>query len=139
MDRREIETTLEAIYAARAANDAAGILTHFAPGACWHIAGQPDCCGAAQAHRGEALRPALETMCGLFQVQDLRPGPAIIDGDRAAVAIQARFTFTPTGETVETAMADIWTFRDGKVVEVAEYLDTARLAQLHARAGAPAG
>jgi len=134
MDRSAIEATLNAIYAAREANDATGILAHFAPDACYRIAGDPRSCSAAEAHRGAALQPALEGMCGLFQVQHLHVAPAIIDGDRAAVTVQARFTFAPTGETVDTGMVDIWTFRDGKVAEVTEYLDTAHLARLQAPA-----
>ena len=132
MDRRQIEATLTAIYTARAANDAAGILAHFAPGAAWCIAGDNGCCGMAQDYRGEALPAALGAMCALFQVQALDPGPMIIDGPRAAVPVRARFTFAPTGETVETAMVDIWTFADGKVQAVEEYLDTAHLARLQA-------
>ena len=132
MDRRQIEATLTAIYAARAANDAAGILAHFAPSAAWRIAGDSGCCAMAQDYRGEALPAALGTMCALFQVQALEPGPAIIDGPRAAVPVRARFTFAPTGETVDTAMLDLWTFADGQVQSVEEYLDTAHLARLSA-------
>lgn len=132
MDRRRIEATLAAIYAARAANDAAGILAHFAPGAAYRIAGDRASCAMAQDYRGDALPAALGAMCALFQVQALEPGPAIIDGPRAAVPVRARFTFTPTGETVDTAMIDLWTFADGKVQAVEEYLDTAHLARLQA-------
>jgi ketosteroid isomerase-like protein len=130
MDRRRIEATLTAIYAARAANDAAGILAHFAQGAAYRIAGDSACCGMAQEYRGEALPAALGAMCALFQVQALDPGPPIIDGPRAAVPVRARFTFAPTGETVDTAMVDLWTFANGKVAAVEEYLDTAHLARL---------
>jgi ketosteroid isomerase-like protein len=132
MDRLLIEATLTAIYAARAANNAAGILAHFAPTAAYRIAGDSACCGMAQEYRGDALPAALGVMCAIFQVQALDPGPMIIDGPRAAVPVRARFTFAPTGETVDTAMVDVWTFADGKVQAVEEYLDTAHLARLQA-------
>ncbi len=130
MERDRIEAALRAIYAARAANDAEGILDAFAPGGCYRIAGSQETCTLATAHRGEALRPAVETMCRMFHVRELRPGRMVIDGEQAAVVVDARFTFMPTGEEVQTAMVNFWTFRDGKVVDVIEFLDTAHVERL---------
>jgi len=136
MERDRIEVALRRIYAARAANDAESILEAFAPGACYRIAGSPESCTLATAHRGEALRPAVEAMCRMFHVRELQPGRMVIDGDHAAVMVDARFTFMPTGEEVRTTMVDFWTFRDGKVVDVIEFLDTAHVERLLA-ASAP--
>jgi ketosteroid isomerase-like protein len=134
MDRAEIEALLNATYAARHASDVDGILAAFAPGASYRIAGDRDSCPIAADHHGEALAPAIKTMCGMFQSQEWKVTNMIIDGDKAAVTIEARFTFAPTGDTAETRIVDIWTFRDGLAVDVIEYADTAHLMRLAALA-----
>ena len=51
----------------------------------------------------------------------------VAEGDRVAVLGSTAWRNRLTGRTVDTAKADFWTFRDGKVVEFHELYDTAAL------------
>lgn len=51
----------------------------------------------------------------------------IAEGNHVAVRGSTAWTNRKTGKKVETAKADFWTFRDGKVVEFHELYDTAAL------------
>lgn len=135
MARGSIETALRHAYARRAANDAAGTMDIFAPDATYRIAGHADFCIMAAAHRGPALRNAVDTACSLFRASSFEPRFVSIDDDHATVLVLGTFEFVPTGETITTELAHIWTFKDGKAVEMVEFLDTALAAHLHARVG----
>jgi len=51
----------------------------------------------------------------------------VAEGDRVAVLGSTAWRNRKTGRAVDTAKADFWTFRDGKVVEFHELYDTAAL------------
>ena len=61
-----------------------------------------------------------------FRLVDL-----ILDGDRAATRIDTDITSRHTGTSRKTELALFWTIRDGQVVELHEYHDTATVAQSH--------
>jgi ketosteroid isomerase-like protein len=51
----------------------------------------------------------------------------VAEGDRVAVLGSTAWRNRKTGRAVDTAKADFWTFRDGRVVEFHELYDTAAL------------
>ena len=53
------------------------------------------------------------------------PEDFIAEADRVVVVSRVAFTFRQTGKVVESPKADIYRFRDGKVVEFMEFFDTA--------------
>jgi uncharacterized protein len=78
----------------------------------------------AAIHRGlEAIRGYFAQWTEMFEVIDFRTEELIEAGDK----VFARFRFSGKGATsgvpVETEQAQVWTFRDGKVVRVEEYFD----------------
>ena len=130
MDRAEIEAMLHRLYAMREANDLEGALESFAPQAIWRTVGDPGSCSVAGSHRGAALRPAMQALFGAFRAIAFRPTALLIDGDRAVATVRAELVFTPTGERINTEIAHVWSFADGKVTAVDEFLDTALAARL---------
>lgn len=54
------------------------------------------------------------------------PEVFLADGDRVAVFGKCAFRNRKTGKVAETAVANLWRFRDGKAVEYFELYDTAR-------------
>ncbi|MFK7954810.1 MAG: nuclear transport factor 2 family protein [Lysobacterales bacterium] len=48
----------------------------------------------------------------------------IAQGDRVVVLADCAFTHKTTGKTTETPKADVWEFRDGKIVSFHEFYDT---------------
>jgi ketosteroid isomerase-like protein len=54
------------------------------------------------------------------------PEVFVAEGDRVAVFGRCAFRNRKTGKVAETAIANLWTFRDGKAVDYFELYDTAR-------------
>ena len=54
------------------------------------------------------------------------PVEFIAQGDRVVVLSKVAFRFRKTGKVVESPKADVFRFRDGLIVECAEFFDTAR-------------
>ena len=130
MTRSEIEACVRSIYAARQAGDCDGVMGHLCEGCAYEMMGDDGASPVPGRHEGPMVRSAMEALVAAFPVLDLRLEGLIVDGNRAAVEVVARLRFGPTGETFDTRWASMFTFRDGRVVEVREYIDTARAAQL---------
>lgn len=131
MTRDAIESILNGIYASRKANDVAQILSYFAPDAVYRIAGDARVCPVAAAHRGGALRETVSMLCEAFPATEFAPRRIVVDGDTAMSWVALSVVFARTGEKIDSELAHVWTFRDGKVAELVEFLDTALVAQLH--------
>lgn len=54
------------------------------------------------------------------------PHEFIAEGDRVVVLSDVAFRYRKTGKLVESPKADVYRFRDGKIVEVFEFFDSAR-------------
>ena len=58
----------------------------------------------------------------------------IFDGDRAAVHSRINVRHTAGPEVYTTDILDLFTFRDGKIVELVEFADTALINRMTASA-----
>lgn len=56
------------------------------------------------------------------------PDTYVCQGDRIAVFGSTAWTNKATGKNAEVSVAHLWTFRDGKAVEMREVFDSARAA-----------
>jgi ketosteroid isomerase-like protein len=54
----------------------------------------------------------------------------VIDGDRAAVHSRVDIHFKPKDHKYQTEILDVFRFKDGKVIELVEFADTAQLKDL---------
>jgi ketosteroid isomerase-like protein len=80
----------------------------------------------AAIHRGlEAIRGFFAQWTGMFEDIDFRAEELIDAGDKVFAWIRFSGKGITSGAPVETEQAQIWTFRDGKVVRVEEYFDRA--------------
>lgn len=134
MSRDAIEAAVRAIYAARAAGDAAALLAHFAPDAAYRVVGDASACPTSTEHRGASLLAAFTALNQAMPVRSLRIASLLIEGDRAVAEIEATLAFAPTGEVFDTRWVNLFTFQGGKVTDCAEYIDTAKAARLFAGA-----
>jgi ketosteroid isomerase-like protein len=113
-------------FAARLKNDPAAVTPLFAPQARYVMVGAP----------GES--PVVSTDLGAASFSDIAAGLAaawrwrsveiralVAEGDKAAAHFGLVVDYTPTGERVNTELANFWTFRDGLCVELIEFVDTA--------------
>ncbi len=53
-----------------------------------------------------------------------------IDGEQAAVHSRVKITFIPGDKTFTTDILDSFLFKDGKIVKLVEFADTALIKQL---------
>ena len=78
----------------------------------------------AATHRGlEAIDRYFAHWAGMFESIDLRAEELIDAGDKVFAWIRFSGRGTTSGAPVEMEQAQIWTFREGKVVRVEEYFD----------------
>ena len=61
-----------------------------------------------------------------WEMVHFTPEEFIADGDRVVVLSSVAFRFRKTGKVAESPKADVFRFRDGKIVEFVEFFDTAR-------------
>jgi ketosteroid isomerase-like protein len=133
MGSNAIETAIRDAYAARARNDAAELALIFAPDATFRDMGHPAYCSAAATSKGPEIRTALEKLCEVFPASGYDLTSMITEGDRAAVICRANFRYAPTGESLTLDLMQFWTFKDGKVIELLEFFDTAHVAHVMAQ------
>ena len=80
----------------------------------------------AATHRGlEAIRGYFAQWTGMFEDIDFRAEELIDAGDKVFAWIRFSGKGVASGAPVETEQAQVWTFRDGKVMRVEEYFDRA--------------
>jgi ketosteroid isomerase-like protein len=81
-------------------------------------------------HRGlEAIRGYFAQWTGMFESIDLRDDELIDAGDKVFAWIRISGHGAASGASVEMEQAQVWTFREGKVVRVEEYFDRAEALQ----------
>jgi ketosteroid isomerase-like protein len=80
----------------------------------------------AATHRGlEAIRGYFAQWAGMFDGIDFRAEELFDAGDKVFAWIRFSGKGVTSGAPVEMEQAQVWTFRDGKVVRVEEYFDRA--------------
>ena len=103
----------------------------FDPDAVFELAGSKEMVAAVGAAKGhQAVRT---TMTGLIEVFDFIDRDIIgivIDGERAAVHSRVKIKYVPLDRTFTTDLLDSFHFKDGKIVELVEFADTALLKNL---------
>ncbi len=82
-----------------------------------------DCCGT------NAFWETIGRIQADWSIDDYRLTDIIVSGERAATQIGVTITSRHTGATRETELALFWTVKDGCVVELHEYHDTAAAAR----------
>jgi uncharacterized protein len=97
------------------------LLTIYASDAEWMAAREdPD----AAIHRGlEAIRGYFAQWVEMFEGIDFRAEELIDAGDKVFAWMRFSGKGTASGAPVEMEQAQVWTFREGKVVRVEEYFD----------------
>jgi len=126
MDRESTMALIERAYEARRTEDIEGIMAIFHPEGKFQLAGSKEhtaALGTAQGH-GE-LRTTLAGLIAAFQFVQREIVSIVIENERAAVHSRVKLRFVPKDRTVTTDLLDLWKFKDGKIVELVEFADTA--------------
>ena len=131
MDRAQIAAVIDKTYAARKAGDVEALVGLFRPDGVFRVAGAPEFFPVATSARGEAeIRNRVRAFVQTFQFLEFEPLDLIIEGDKAARRWRAKIRHVPSGEVREMEAGDIWTFKDGRVASLVQFIDTAMVADL---------
>ncbi len=105
--------------------DFESVLSNFAEDVEWHAAGPPDILPWAGTHRGRdgwmRWRELLGQTVEYKQFDTLK---FVAQGDTIVQFIHAKGVAKGTGRSYDSDIARVWTFREGKVVRVQNFLDT---------------
>jgi ketosteroid isomerase-like protein len=128
MDRATIESILKEAYAARVRGDVEATVGFFADDAVFALAGASHV--ALRCTDCDALRGAMAGLVQAFEFKAHEILSLVVEGEKAAAHTRVRVRSTVTGEEETTEMADLVTFRDGKIVSFLEFCDTALAARM---------
>jgi ketosteroid isomerase-like protein len=131
----EMKRRIRDLYAARVAGRLDATLADFSDDVTFDFngvgAGFP---GLAGAVKGKAnVAATIEGLIETFRFEDWRERSLIVEGDHAALHWSGRVVFTPTGASDTFDVVDLFTFKDGKIVELRQSTDTAKVKALVSR------
>jgi ketosteroid isomerase-like protein len=72
-----------------------------------------------------AMRERLVELQTTYEFQSFRPFVIVADDERVAARVAMELKHRNTGRVLKIENAHFWTVRDGRVVELVEYYDTA--------------
>jgi ketosteroid isomerase-like protein len=125
-DRKTIEALIEKSYHARGNGDIEGLMSAFHPEAVFELAGSKTVLAVAGASQGhQDVRTTMTGLVATFEFVQRDIISMTIDGDRAAVHSRIKVRSVPNDKTATTDILDLFKFKDGKVIELVEFADTA--------------
>jgi ketosteroid isomerase-like protein len=127
-NREAILEVIKRAYEARGRGDLEGLMQAFHRDAVFTLIGDKkalDVTGTFHGH--DQVREALRDFISSFDFLDRLILSDVIEGDRAAVHSCIVVRYGPTKETWTADCLDLFTFKDGKVIELVEFADTAQI------------
>jgi ketosteroid isomerase-like protein len=124
---------IERAYEARRSGNVDAIIALCHPNAKFEIVGfsnQSAPRGSAQGH--SELRVTLAELIAAFEFVERNILTVLVEGNQAAVHSRVKLRFVPKSKTITTDLLDLWTFQDGKVIQLLEFVDTALVNDLTA-------
>jgi ketosteroid isomerase-like protein len=126
MDRGAIEALIGQAYAARKEGDIERLMSAFHPDAVFELAGSNALLSVAGTTRGhQDIRTAMAGFIAGFDFIHRDIVSITTDGERAAVHSRLTVKFVPGDKTFKSDLVDLFRFKDGKIVELLEFVDTA--------------
>jgi len=125
-DRGAVLELVRQAYAARSKGDLEDLMAAFHPEAVFTLVGEKrslQVAGTVQGHR--ALRETLAGFIATFKFVERQILSEVVEADRAAVHSRLVVRYNPTDATLTTDCLDLLKFRDGKIIELFEFADTA--------------
>jgi ketosteroid isomerase-like protein len=134
LDREMIEHRVRTIFERRAAGDLPGIVEYAAEDILYNVQGEWTIYPFSRPIEGKALLAhALAVIEAMYENLGSAIHELVIDGERVALHRTSRMRNRGTGEVRSVDVCDFLRFRDGLVIEFAEYPDSAAIAKLDGR------
>lgn len=129
-ERNILETAVMALYTARRDNDLDGLMSCLHPDCSFRIAGTERLAPMSHTVTGnDAMRTAMQEFMNNWDFTKLETSGIYIDGETVFAVRSGIVRFIPTDQSSRTEFVDHFTFRDGKVIELVEYIDTLHVAE----------
>ena len=131
MTRDETEQLIHDVFRARLAGRLDELVGYLAQDITLRFPGTSG--NATLARPSGSQASAREQLVALLQEwrwTDIDVMTTVIEGDRAVVHAKQFVVHTPTGQPSATEVVDLITFRDGRITEFVEFVDTALVASL---------
>ncbi len=114
-------------YAAFLRGDIPAVLDALADDIEWVVPGPSDLPGAGTHSGKQAVHAWFGTLAENLEFQVFEPQEFIVQGDKVVSLVYAEATARRNGRKIVNHEAHVWTFRDGKVVRIQFYRDTAAI------------
>ena len=128
-DSETIRKVVRSGYEARARGDLDGTMAAFADEAAFEFYGEgtglPNM--ASEVRGKAAMAHMMKEFIDNFRLSDWQEVSLVVEGDKAALHWRANITFPQNGRTETFDVFDFLTFRDGKIVELRQGSDTAKI------------
>ena len=127
-NREVILDVMRQAYEARSRGDLEGLMATFHSDAVFTLVGDKktlDVAGSVHGH--DHVREAFRGFIANFDFVERRILSEMVEGDRAAVHSRLVVRYGPTKETLTTDVLDLFTFKDAKIIELIEFVDTAQI------------
>jgi ketosteroid isomerase-like protein len=132
--REEMLDTIHHVYDARAKQDVDSVMTAFHSHAAFELKGDSKIVEAVGRTEGHADVHA--TMAGLTKAFEFLKRDivyTVVEGERVVVHSHVEMKFIPTNTLFATEILDVFTFKDGKIIQLEEFVDTALVKTLMGR------
>ncbi|MFO1070102.1 MAG: nuclear transport factor 2 family protein [Geminicoccaceae bacterium] len=121
--------TVQAMYAAFATGDVAGILEHLDPDVEWEHSWGGRSLKWYRPRRGRDSVPGFFADLADFEFRRFEPVAFLEGDDMVAVPIRLELFVKATGKTIRDLEVHLWTFgKDGKVTQMRHLVDTLQFA-----------
>lgn len=130
-DRRTLESAIADFYEARGNLDLAKSMSFFDEHCFFRIAGTEELGPFTQpTHTRDQLTDAARALFDNWDLKGLKTVNAYFDGDVVLVHRAGSIVHRPSKKTFDTEMMDKLTFKDGRIVEYLQFLDTYGIAKV---------
>ena len=127
MNEQENVKAVERIYAAFGQGDIPTILNMLAENIDWLFPGPADIPFAGRYRSREQVAQFFKIVGETIEVEQFEPQKFIAKGDKVVVFGHERMRVKSNGRLCETDWVHVFTLRNGKVVKIHEYYDTAAI------------
>jgi ketosteroid isomerase-like protein len=138
-NREAILEVIRRAYEARGRGDLEALMAAFHRDAVFTLIGDKkalEVTGTVHGHDG--VREAPRDFIAAFDFVDRHILSGVVEGDRAAVHSCIVVRYGPTKETWTADVLDLLTFKDGKIIELIEFADTAQIRDMISKGRSPA-
>jgi ketosteroid isomerase-like protein len=128
-DREAMEGVVNTLYAARALSDIGAMMALAGPDFSFRMVGSGKLAPMTQrVSEPAAVDMAVQTLVAHWDMSKVKTTRLYVDGDTVFAHRAGVIRYTPNGKEVETEYLDRFTFKDGKIIDMTEFVDTLMIA-----------